>query len=1027
MAMLRYGTAAIAEPCVSPDAWEKKVVASCPDGVCRMKVARSVIAKYSPEKYLLSHVSIMAAVDTDLANPSDPKSNYLIKPEFAKFVNNNGDAWTKAMLAASYRTFIGANNFLEHVQIPSLSKGKVVDAVLREVPIGKDKQGKDLTTYYVDLLVATDRKHRELVADIESSKLTTLSMGCFLEGTEITMADGRKVRIEDIRQGDLVLTHTGKIRPVTHTQKRWYEGLIHVIKSEGNYKPLYATPEHPFWSFSKRRLCACGCGQEVDITVRGDKTEDGIPAYSMYKIGHYARVVNPNSKTYSLNDYRDRKENNPIKDKVKLSWNEANTLREGDLVSYPVSDVYINDPDATIEKARLIGYFLAEGSFVKEVIVQGEENDDYAVRCHVCGNLYNKITTHLSAHGMTTEEYVHRFPGAKLNAHHNKSLIRASRKKAVDINGLLKSRKNIGAEFSLGQHEYDTVNKEIADLSAKVFPNAIVLRYPKCIKIMGEDVAAFFLKHCGQYFDDKTISQEVVLWPVEIQKHLIATWIIGDYTTTGSKNLANQLRFMMYRCGIRHNLYYVESKAYKTDVSKKTADGTVVTKHYEGTRSESYLIQWNMLALEALKSELSYAFEYKTPKRYKKSTELGHTRVLNGWKNTNVDNSILRPIQKIDVIPFSGWVYNFGVAEESSFVANDVAVHNCKIAFSVCTKCGNKAYDDTQLCQCVKYEKGNNFIDKMGVTRKVAELCGDASEPESVIFIDASWVRNPAFTGAVRRNTVAPTADIMAKIEAAHKKKAYEVKEGDLLRAASIRFGLAKTSAEEDPYAEPPPPDAPAEEPPADAPADVLPADAPPTDAPADAPPADAPPEEAPPAEPMPPAEPANPIKDWKNKVKEKLLEELGNEIMNEFSGTEEGPTGPRPLETLDESLIQPAASTTIKRTIVNARQWDNYLTKTYSHMDKKALDKIRFGTYMVMSTRDPYVLKDYGYNGRDFLAVLSVLDSCFPNAMSNQVKKAMARVSSVDQVKVKIGRDLTDGERKKVAAWLKAVEKYQN
>ena len=53
-------------------------------------------------------------------------------------------------------------------QIPELSKGKVIDAVLREVPVGKDKEGKDIATYYVDILVATNRKHKDLVAKIET-------------------------------------------------------------------------------------------------------------------------------------------------------------------------------------------------------------------------------------------------------------------------------------------------------------------------------------------------------------------------------------------------------------------------------------------------------------------------------------------------------------------------------------------------------------------------------------------------------------------------------------------------------------------------------------------------------------------------------------------------------------------------------------------------------------------------------------------------------------------------------------------
>ena len=128
MAMYKYGSAEIVEPSISSEQWQKSVCCgqkSCACGTksCRVKVARMVLAKYDPEKFLLSHCSIIAAVDVDMAKESKSEhKDYLIKPEYSKFVNNNGDAWTKALLAKTYKTFIGANNWTEHCQIPELSK-----------------------------------------------------------------------------------------------------------------------------------------------------------------------------------------------------------------------------------------------------------------------------------------------------------------------------------------------------------------------------------------------------------------------------------------------------------------------------------------------------------------------------------------------------------------------------------------------------------------------------------------------------------------------------------------------------------------------------------------------------------------------------------------------------------------------------------------------------------------------------------------------------------------------------------------
>jgi len=174
--MLRFGNAAITSPSIGVDEWFGKTGSSKEPG--RVKIAKSVVSKYDPSQWLLSHVTIVASVDTDLADKKDPKSNYLIKPEYSQFVNNNGDAWERDLLKACYKTFLGADNFTEHVQIPELSKGKVIDVALREVPIGKDSKGKDITTLYVDILIATDRKHADLISQIESGEYNATSMGC---------------------------------------------------------------------------------------------------------------------------------------------------------------------------------------------------------------------------------------------------------------------------------------------------------------------------------------------------------------------------------------------------------------------------------------------------------------------------------------------------------------------------------------------------------------------------------------------------------------------------------------------------------------------------------------------------------------------------------------------------------------------------------------------------------------------------------------------------------------------------------
>mgnify|MGYP007061823197 CR=1 FL=1 len=119
---------------------------------------------YNSKDYLFTHDSIVASVATD-------PDGYTIKPATEELVNANGNAWTNEVLLNCYKTFIGGENYYEHVQVPSLSKGKILDAVIREVTHNGEK------IYVVDILVATNRIHQNLVRRIENGELNTMSMG----------------------------------------------------------------------------------------------------------------------------------------------------------------------------------------------------------------------------------------------------------------------------------------------------------------------------------------------------------------------------------------------------------------------------------------------------------------------------------------------------------------------------------------------------------------------------------------------------------------------------------------------------------------------------------------------------------------------------------------------------------------------------------------------------------------------------------------------------------------------------------
>lgn len=62
--------------------------------------------------------------------------------------------------------------------------------------------------------------------------------------TLVTTGFGQ-VRIDSIVEGDMVLTHSGKLNAVKHVYKRDYDGEIVRLKYYGNNQDLLLTPNHP--------------------------------------------------------------------------------------------------------------------------------------------------------------------------------------------------------------------------------------------------------------------------------------------------------------------------------------------------------------------------------------------------------------------------------------------------------------------------------------------------------------------------------------------------------------------------------------------------------------------------------------------------------------------------------------------------------------------------------------------------------------------------------------------------------------
>lgn len=695
MAFIKYASATVTQPYVTPKTWGKIRTASSDKNIPASIVdqANTILGgEFNPDQYLLTHATIVASVDT--YEPANAKlgsvedngftvnrkyGNYRIKPECDKFINNNLDSWDRDVLLQSYRTFVGSHNFVEHVQVEDLSKGRIIDAVARDIG----------DSVYIDILVATDRKHTDLVKAIESGQMNSMSMGCFLPNTQVTVSDGTRVSISDIQVGDMVLTHKGRMQPVKNKQILTGTWDMITVSARGLPSEITSTANHPYFVYRPKQECACGCGEKLDSVNASDPTRR---MNTRFKRGHKLRVLNPNG-VYSLEEYRN---------KVALledinSWDleevRADELQVGDYVCFPrVKEDSDTITDVEIASARLLGYFLAEGSFLK-------------------------------------------------------------RKGAIK-----------GVEFCFSLEEKSTYAQEVFDLLVELYPNentpCIYDREDRntcTVRINSETVALWFKEHGGEYSNKKKLSATVMDWNTTAQKHLIGAWINGDghlhniHKTTGvvttSYDLACQMQVLFNRCGFFANM---SCKIHSKSVSLKQIVNGGFERDIESGRLPSYSLTVGRMQTYGLS-------EYCDKVSPSDSHNL-HLQVREDY--------IVCPITEIESGRYDGTVYDLEIEEDHSYVVEGVSVHNCTVDFTQCTKCGNVAVDETEMCKHIRYEKGNTFFDEKGQQHRVAELCGHKTvDGGGVTFIEASWVATPAFTGAVMRNIISPTEEISKKAE----------------------------------------------------------------------------------------------------------------------------------------------------------------------------------------------------------------------------------------------------------------------
>ena len=161
---------------------------------------------------------------------------------------------------------------------------------------------------------------------------------CFPGGTYVTTQQGTRL-IRDIKVGEEVVTHRGRLQKVDHKYQRYYDGPLYRVSVEGLNKPIFCTPEYPF-----RVLCK-------DHVVKWKQ------AKRLKKEDYLLRPkinIKTNTKKIDLKDYNypflTEVTNNSIKKYSPISLNNSRIS---------LINRYINVNE---DLASLLGFYLAEGS-----------------------------------------------------------------------------------------------------------------------------------------------------------------------------------------------------------------------------------------------------------------------------------------------------------------------------------------------------------------------------------------------------------------------------------------------------------------------------------------------------------------------------------------------------------------------------------------------------------------------------------------------------------------------------------------
>jgi MoaA/NifB/PqqE/SkfB family radical SAM enzyme len=507
---------------------------------------------------------------------------------------------------------------------------------------------------------------------------------CAVGSTPIVMSDGTTKRIDQVSVGDHVIARDGTVQTV---ERRWCEGVpeeITEITAWGGVR-LHFTSNHrwPVWAWL--RECLCGCGQPVKqgrLWVAKHAGSRGRVIRSVHVCGCRAN----RAASYRA---------------IPEGYDPHRTLRSaelhpGDFLMIP-RRYSVSETTATAQDARLLGYYVAEGSLLSGRC--GDYGAEFAFAEAERDTWVADVLRLLHARGVD-----------------------ASVKTYAKKHSLRVRTKSPRAQWSLSAGD----------------------KHPP-VEGATTTLVRWLREHAGEHAATKQLSVEVMHWPMELKRELLAGMFRGDgcqgwkrptprggggssfsvrYFTVSSA-LAGQTQLLLAQLGYAAGVHV--SAAHTSDL------------RHLGARDVSQSRELYSVGLSG-----SAACTLARSIWGDASKDLRHPVMQHRVQQPRTlacrvdDDFVYLPVTGVRTVPNVEPVYNLTVSGDHSYLANNVATYNSRSIMEsmaaglavLATDCGN--HREMQQSQLQEYGETGIRIAPRDVDAFASELARLRDDPELV-------------------------------------------------------------------------------------------------------------------------------------------------------------------------------------------------------------------------------------------------------------------------------------------------------